>query len=100
MWETEKVRGCFPDSHNFPAKACTFPDVGNSDPALEAIRTALAGEERSYTWLSRATGIRYKRLLSEIKHARRPLTLETAIAVANVLQIDLVGVLETREVAA
>lgn len=64
-------------------------DVGNNESAVSTLRQHMKAEGRTYLWLSRATGIPYKRLLSEIKHERSRLSLETALAVSEALDIEL-----------
>lgn len=58
---------------------------------LTAIRDARVAQNRSYAWLARATQVPYKRLLAEVKHGHREATLETVLACANALNIDLVA---------
>jgi hypothetical protein len=67
--------------------------VGNEIAAITAIRAELKSQSRSYSWLAREACIPYKRLLSEVKHAERRLSLETAVGAANVLNMDLATVL-------
>lgn len=69
--------------------------MGNSEAAIKAIQDALSVQQRSYLWLSREAGLPYKRLLAEVKHSTRRLSLETTCGAANVLRIDLVSVLTT-----
>ena len=52
-------------------------------------------QERSVAWVARAARISYKRVLGEIKHADRPLKLETALAVAPVLGTSLASLVES-----
>lgn len=57
--------------------------------ATEQIRQALKDQDRTYLWLHRQTGIKYKTLLAEVKHETRPLGLENAIAIAKVLRLSV-----------
>lgn len=68
--------------------------MGNSNGAIEKIGTALDEQERTYIWLARKSGVPYKRLLAELKHRRKPLTLEVAIAAGQALGIDLPQLVE------
>lgn len=68
--------------------------MGNSELAIQRICTALNDQERDFMWLSRKSGIPYKRVLAEIKHRRRPLTLETALATGSAVGIKLPDLVE------
>jgi DNA-binding phage protein len=63
--------------------------MGISKAAIDRIESALGEQERDYAWLARRAGLPYKRVLAEVKHERRPLTLETALAVSEALGIEL-----------
>ena len=67
--------------------------MGNSKQAVSNLRTILNDKDRTYAWLSRETGIPYKRLLAELKNSTRPITLETAVASTEALGADLQEVL-------
>lgn len=67
--------------------------MGNSIQAVDNIRNMINTKDRSYAWLSRQTGIPYKRLLAEVKSGKRPLSLETAIAASEAFDADLPEVL-------
>lgn len=67
--------------------------MGNSGAAVQTIHRLMEGQERSIAWLARKTKTPYKRLLAEVKNQTRPLTLETAIAVADALGADLIEIL-------
>lgn len=66
--------------------------MGNSELAVTNLRRKLEG--RTYAWLARTTGIPYKRLLSEIKHGTKPLTLDVAVEAAGALECELPALLE------
>lgn len=68
--------------------------MGNSEQAIDRICAALDEQERDFMWLSRKSGIPYKRVLAEIKHKRRPLTLETALAAGAAVGITLPELVE------
>ena len=53
--------------------------MGNSSSAVINLRHMINDQDRTYAWLSRQTGIPYKRILSEVKHGTRPISLETAV---------------------
>lgn len=63
--------------------------MGNSELAVNNITRLMEQQERSIAWLSRSTGIPYKRLLSEVKHQTKPMSLDTALAAAAALGADL-----------
>lgn len=63
--------------------------MGNSDTAVTKITGLMEEQDRSVAWLSRATGIPYKRLLAEIKHQKRPVSLDTALLAADALGSNL-----------
>lgn len=63
------------------------------DRVVTAIVTALTDQDHTYAWLARQTGIRYKRLLAELKHRRRPLSLETTVHAGEALGIEVPGLL-------
>ena len=63
--------------------------MGISELVVKHFRRTLVEQERDYAWLSRVTGISYKRLLAEVKNGTSPMRLETAIAVADALGADL-----------
>ena len=63
--------------------------MGNSETAVTTITSLMRDNERSYAWLSRHTGIPYKRILAEVKHKTRPMTLDVALRAATVLGADL-----------
>lgn len=63
--------------------------MGNSELAIKRICDALDEQERDFMWLSRKSGVPYKRILAEVKHRRRPLTLETALAAGGAVGIEL-----------
>lgn len=63
--------------------------MGNSEPAVNNIIRLKNEQDRSYAWLARNAGVPYKRLLAEVKHGTRPLSLETSIGCARALGSDL-----------
>lgn len=63
--------------------------MGNSELAVNNITRLMEQQERSVAWLSRVTGIPYKRLLAEVKHQTKPVSLDTALAAAAALGADL-----------
>lgn len=63
--------------------------MGNSDTAVTSINRLREQQGRSFAWLSRTTGIPYKRLLAEVKHKTRPVSLDTALQSAAALGTDL-----------
>lgn len=63
--------------------------MATTNNAAENLGHMLEAQDRNYAWLSRETGIPYKRILAEVKHMRRPITLETTVKVAEVLGADL-----------
>lgn len=63
--------------------------MGNSETAVSNISRLMEQQERSIAWLSRSTGIPYKRLLAEVKNKTRPMSLDTAIAAATALGAQL-----------
>jgi len=63
--------------------------MGNSETAVSNITRLMEQQERSIAWLSRSTGIPYKRLLAEVKNQTRPMSLDTALAAAAALGADL-----------
>lgn len=63
--------------------------MGNSETAVATIAALMVEQERTVAWLSRATGIPYKRLLAEVKHRTKPMSLDTAIRAAGALGSNL-----------
>ena len=63
--------------------------MGNSELAVNNITRLIEQQERSIAWLSRVTGIPYKRLLAELKHKTKPMSLDTALAAADALGEEL-----------
>lgn len=63
------------------------------DPVGE-IRNLMDEEDRSYAWLSRATGIGYKELLRQVKHGDRPLSLRNAFLIADALGVNVSDLVE------
>lgn len=61
--------------------------MGNSEQAVTNLRRKLEG--RTYTWLARETGLSYRRLLAEIKHGTKTLTLDVAVEAADALDCEL-----------
>ena len=53
------------------------------------VETRLAEQERTYKWLSRQTGIPYKRLLRVAKAGTQRISLEDAAAIADALDLDI-----------
>jgi hypothetical protein len=68
--------------------------MGNGTTAVAKIRTALNTQDRSFAWLAREAQIPYKRVLSEVKHGIRPITLDTALAASTALGMDLPTLLD------
>lgn len=66
-----------------------FLGMANTEPAGGKIARLIEQQGRTYRWLSRTTEIPYKRLLAEVKHQTRPMSLDTALAVAKALDADL-----------
>lgn len=71
--------------------------MGTSEAAITKICTALDKQERTFTWLSRKSGVPYKRLLAELKHKSRPLSLDTALSAGKAVGIDLPDLVEARQ---
>lgn len=67
--------------------------MGNSNQAVNNIRTMITNKDRTYAWLSRAAGVPYKRILAEVKNGSRPLSLETAIDISRALEVELPDIL-------
>lgn len=63
--------------------------MGNSNMAVTNLHNMITDQDRTYKWLSRQTGIPYKRILAEVKNSTRPISLETAIASTQALGADL-----------
>lgn len=64
--------------------------MGNSELAVTNIRRKLIVErERNYAWLARETKLPYKRILAEVKHGKKPITLDVAVAAAGALGCEL-----------
>ncbi|GAA1323814.1 hypothetical protein GCM10020360_25880 [Nonlabens tegetincola] len=63
--------------------------MGNSNQAVNNIRNMISTNGRTYAWLSRQTGVPYKRLLAEVKNGTRPISLETALAATEALDAGL-----------
>ena len=53
------------------------------------MRAALHSDGRDYAWLSKTTGIRYKKILRVVKHEESPLMLNDAIVIAGALGVEL-----------
>lgn len=68
--------------------------MGNENKAVNNLRNMITTQDRTYKWLSRQTGIPYKRILAEVKHGARPISLETAVASASALGAELPDLLE------
>lgn len=62
--------------------------MGNRNEAVSNIRRKLNEKDRTFAWLARTVQVPYKRVLAELKHESRPLTLELAIAAAVALGED------------
>lgn len=56
---------------------------------VDTITQAITNKNATYAWLARVSGLRYKRLLAELKHQTRPLSLETTIAASEALELEL-----------
>lgn len=70
--------------------------MGNKNLAASNIRDSLKRKDRTYAWLAREAGLPYKRVLAELKHETRPVTLETTLAAAEALgenPVDIIGAL-------
>lgn len=63
--------------------------MGNSETAVTNITRLIEQQDRSIAWLSRTTGIPYKRLLAEVKNQTRPMSLDTALRAAEALGSEL-----------
>lgn len=72
----------------------SLPVMGNSNEAVNNLRHHIKQQDRTYAWLSRNTGIPYKRILAEIKNGDRPISLETAIASTEALGVRLPEIVE------
>lgn len=84
----EKHRTSVLNSH-FPKVGTNVLVMGNSELAVNNITRLIEQQERSVAWLSRVTGIPYKRLLAELKHKTKPMSLDTALAAAAALGEEL-----------
>lgn len=73
--------------------------MGNTEPT-NLIKNALLSKERTYAWQSRASKAPYKRILAEVKHGTRPITLETAVSVTAVLDLSLPDLVSPSSTAA
>ena len=71
----------------------TTPTVTENTPATR-IAKALADRGATYAWLARISGFPYKRVLAEIKHQTRPLSLEVTVATAEALDLELPELLD------
>ena len=67
--------------------------MGHSEAAVNQIIRLKNEQDRSYAWLARNAGVPYKRLLAEVKHKTRPLSLETSLGCASALGADLPSLL-------
>lgn len=63
--------------------------MGKSELAVSTITRLMDKQDRSFAWLSRTTGIPYKRVLAEVKNQTRPISLETALQSAEALNANL-----------
>lgn len=63
--------------------------MGTKRDAAEVILDRLAELQRSIAWLSRQTGINYKRLLRELRHSPASLSMYTALLCVRVLDLDM-----------
>lgn len=63
--------------------------MGNNNEAVDNLRHMVTDQDRTYIWLSRQTGIPYKRILAEVKNSTRPISLDTALATASALGAEL-----------
>ncbi|WP_187250422.1 hypothetical protein [Microbacterium sp. 4-7] len=63
--------------------------MGNSETAVSNITRLMEQQERTWLWLSRTTGIPYKRILAEVKNKTTPMKLDTALAAAEALGAEL-----------
>lgn len=68
--------------------------MGNSTEAVNNLRHHIKQQDRTYAWLSRNTGIPYKRILAEVKNEDRPISLETALATATALGLAFPEIME------
>jgi hypothetical protein len=59
-----------------------------SDPAL-TVEALLSEKERKHAWLSRASGVPYKRVLAEVKHRRVPMLATNAALYADALGVEV-----------
>lgn len=63
--------------------------MATTTTAAQTIRRSLKEKDRTFAWLARKAGLDYKRVLREIKHETKPIALDTALAVAPVLDMEL-----------
>lgn len=77
----------------FPKVGIRFPVMGNNEAVRTAIIKLMEEQDRSAAWVSRTSRVPYKRILSEIWHAKQPLKLETAIAACIALGTTLADIL-------
>ncbi len=65
----------------------------------ELIAKLLEQRERDYAWLSRATGIQYKKLLRIAKHGTQRLSFMDAAVIADALDIELTDLIPEKVAA-
>ena len=63
--------------------------MGNNESAAAKVRRLLSEQDRSYAWLARTADVPYKRVLSEVKHESRPMSLDTAVVTSRALGVTL-----------
>lgn len=64
----------------------------------DRIDALLTEKNRTWKWLSRETGIEYKRLLRQAKNCVVPLSLEHAALIADALEVDLASLISKTQV--
>jgi len=73
--------------------------MGNPGPPPAGIAALLRTRKLTWTWLSEATGIEYKRLLRVAKHRTQKLSLYDAALIADALQVDITVLVSEKEAA-
>lgn len=63
--------------------------MGIATTVAESLHKSMQGQARPATWVARAAGVPYKRVLAEVVHRTAPLKLDTAVAVAEALGVEL-----------
>lgn len=69
--------------------ASTFSNMRTPPDPAKVVATLLDKDDRTYMWLSRQTGIPYKKLLRQAKHGSQPLSLYNAALIADALSVEV-----------